>query len=180
MLTFDVGTAVKILATLKEFVANRGLGITGDPRLRRRKTCIITITRMQYCSMVDGQLHKVVVARIVFANGIGNRYRKDIGSMWEIFGKCIRYIYIYIYTCRYIQNGRSRWPFCGFWHISCLYFLNMSHTFLIFFLYLFPILVSKTSLAKSPYGVLSGWQDFFSLKTRCQRCSFFRCDWWNG
>jgi ABC-type multidrug transport system fused ATPase/permease subunit len=53
MLVFDSTTAKAVMECLAEFVKNRGLFVEGDFRLRRRKTCIITATRLEGIKVCD-------------------------------------------------------------------------------------------------------------------------------
>jgi len=53
LLTFDSGTSKAVMETLRMYVTERGLFLDGDVKLRRRKTCIITATRVEGCSMAD-------------------------------------------------------------------------------------------------------------------------------
>lgn len=52
-IAFDSDTASDIMKTLKKFVEHRGLCFDANIGLRRRKTCIITKTRLEGCEMAD-------------------------------------------------------------------------------------------------------------------------------
>jgi len=41
------------METLQHFVQERGLFATGDPRLRRRRTCILSLTRVEVTQLAD-------------------------------------------------------------------------------------------------------------------------------
>lgn len=53
LITFDTGTARAVMETLQHFVQERGLFATGDPRLRRRRTCILSLTRVEVTQLAD-------------------------------------------------------------------------------------------------------------------------------
>jgi ABC-type multidrug transport system fused ATPase/permease subunit len=53
LLVFDSVTATAVMKCLRRFVDDRGLFMEGDVRCRRRKTCIVSVTRMEGIKVVD-------------------------------------------------------------------------------------------------------------------------------